>query len=128
MNAMKKTGFSLFELMVVVAIVAILAAIAIPSYQDSVRKSRRAESQSQLIAFAGVAELMFTQSTSYATVALTNTSDFYSFSFTVAVTATTYTVKATPISSQTVDGCGSMTLTNTGIRAHTGSEAHCWRE
>jgi len=36
-------GFTLVELMIVVAIVAILAAVALPSYQSSVRKSRRAD-------------------------------------------------------------------------------------
>ncbi|HDY84707.1 MAG TPA: prepilin-type N-terminal cleavage/methylation domain-containing protein, partial [Methylophaga sp.] len=38
---MKKNGFTLIELMITVAIVAILAAIAYPSYQDSVRKTKR---------------------------------------------------------------------------------------
>lgn len=41
-------GFTLIELMVVVAIVAIIAAIAIPSYQSQVRKSRRADATSNL--------------------------------------------------------------------------------
>ena len=37
------SGFTLIEVMIVVAIVAIIATIALPSYQDSVRKSRRAD-------------------------------------------------------------------------------------
>ncbi len=39
----QRLGFTLIELMIVVAVVGILAAIAYPSYQDSVRKGRRAE-------------------------------------------------------------------------------------
>lgn len=42
-------GFTLIELMIVVAIIAILAAIAYPSYQDYVRKTNRAEAKSEMI-------------------------------------------------------------------------------
>ena len=38
-----ESGFTLVELLIAIAIAAILAAIAIPAYNDSVRKSRRAE-------------------------------------------------------------------------------------
>lgn len=48
-----KKGFTLIELMIVVAIIAILAAIAYPSYQEYVRKTKRVESQAELIALAG---------------------------------------------------------------------------
>ena len=41
-------GFTLVELMIVVAIVAILAAIGYPSYQNSVQKSRRADGRAAL--------------------------------------------------------------------------------
>ena len=36
-------GFTLIELMIVVVVVAVLAAVALPAYQDQIRKSRRAE-------------------------------------------------------------------------------------
>ena len=49
---MKSRGFTFIELMVVIALVGLLAVIAIPSYQESVRKSRRAEVRAQLLEVA----------------------------------------------------------------------------
>jgi type IV pilus assembly protein PilE len=42
-------GFTLIEVMIVVAVVGIIALIAVPSYQDSVRKSRRADAAAGLL-------------------------------------------------------------------------------
>ena len=58
-------GFTLIELMIAVAIVGILAGIAYPSYQDSVRKSRRADAKGALLGFANAMERYFTENNSY---------------------------------------------------------------
>jgi len=123
---MKNSGYTLVEVMIVVAIVAILVGLALPSYQDSVRKGRRADAQSELIRFAGMAERIYTASDSFTTAALPADTDFYTYSFPVAVTATTYTIRATPTAIQDKDRCGTMTLTQTGLRTHTGTDADCW--
>lgn len=47
-----KNGFTLIELMIVVAIIGILAAIAYPSYQEYVKKTKRVEAQSELVDIA----------------------------------------------------------------------------
>lgn len=59
-------GFTLIELIVVIAIVAILVGIAVPTYQDAVRKSRRGQAKADLVELAQRAERWFTVNNSYA--------------------------------------------------------------
>lgn len=66
----KSNGFTLIELMIVVAVIGLLAAIAIPSYQDSVRKGRRAEGRAALTELLQQQERYMTQMNSY--LAFTN--------------------------------------------------------
>lgn len=49
---MSVRGFTIIELMLAVAVVAILAAIAIPNYQQYVKKSKRVEVQAHLMSLA----------------------------------------------------------------------------
>ena len=122
----KPTGFTLVELMIVIAVMAILVALALPNYQQSIRKSRRADAQTDLIEFAGQAERVFTQTSSYATAALPTNTDFYTYTFSVAASATAYTIQAAPKTGQDQDGCGTMRLDQTGLRTRTGTLADCW--
>lgn len=61
----REGGFTLIELMITAAIIAILAAIAIPSYQDSVWKGKRAEGKAAIFKALQAEERNYTQSNTY---------------------------------------------------------------
>ncbi len=69
MSSIKRAhGFTLIELMIVVAVISILAAIAYPSYVDSIRKSRRTDGQSALLDAAQKMEVFYARNATYTTV------------------------------------------------------------
>ena len=131
----RHSGFSLIELMVVVAIVAILVAVAYPSYTDSVRRSNRSDARATLLQIAQNLERYFTENNTYAGATLgtaaatdvwpttTSTEDHYTISFAVAPSATAYTLQAVATGPQANDSeCATMTLSHQGVRA----PAACW--
>jgi len=127
MTINKKTGFTLIELMIVIAIVAILAAIALPSYQDSVRKSRRTDAQSSLIEAASFMERFFTENNTYEGVAWPAglSSNYYNFTLSDGADAVSYQLNAVPQGGQSYDACKTMTLNQQGAKTTTGT-AGCW--
>ena len=115
-------GFTLIELMIVVAIVGILASIALPAYQDSVRKSKRATAQGDLMSFANAMERYFTTNGVYtdATAATvytaTSPSDGGTANYNLSVVAGTTTFTLTAAATGGQIGDGNMQLTSTGVR------------
>ena len=130
---LRTRGFTLVEVMIVCVVVAVLAAIALPAYQDQVRKSRRASAQAFLMDAAAKEQtyLLDTRAT-YAGAATCNTTGFTTLSVTPPQNVTdfydvcvsqdggpppTFTVQATPKNAQTADlGGQSLTLTNAGVK------------
>ncbi len=120
-------GFTLVELITVLAIVSVLVFLAYPSYQDSVKSSKRSEAQAALTSFAAAMERHFTQTNSYldagqsgdtgspaifSTTAPVGSSAVY-YNLTIeAATGNSYTLRATPTSNQTGDGF--IEITSTG--------------
>lgn len=127
-------GFTLIELMIVVAVVAILASIAVPSYNEQIRKSRRAQAKADLVEYAQAAERFFTVNNTYAGFNLPNTQSPREAGATArynldrVVTPTTFTLTATAVGPQAGDRCGNLSITNTGRKASTGPapSTECW--
>lgn len=136
-------AFTLVELLVTMTIIAILAAIAYPSYQSNVYKSRRADAKGALLGFANAMERHYTETNSYcdaadeagqtvdgcgsdspdkgspiiynATSPVDSGSVYYQLSIT-SVSSNTFTLQAEPVGAQVDDACGRLLISQTGER------------
>jgi len=107
-----QAGFTLVELLIVVAIVAILANIALPTYSDYITRSKLSEAQSYLSAMRTKVEQYYLDQRTYVgacaagTVApLPTAAEVKYFTYSCpSLTATTYTVQATGVSAQGTGG------------------------
>ena len=134
-------GFTLIELMIVVAVVAVLAAIANAAYGFAVVKSRRASAKGCVMEGSQYMERYYTTKLTYNDIITpappvlpgcsNDVTKFYTISFSGVPDATTYIVRAVPIGAQlTADTkCGTLTIDQTGTRTKsgTGTLAECWQ-
>jgi type IV pilus assembly protein PilE len=130
-------GFTLIELMIVVAVIGILAAVAFPSYRESVAKSRRAEVRTILLEASQWMERHYSENFRYdQNTAGTAVADIFPANlaqsprdaggaYAIAVSASTqrsYTLTATRVAGGPVasDKCGNFQITNTGVKSNPG--------
>jgi type IV pilus assembly protein PilE len=147
----RATGFTLLEVMIVVAVLALLASIGLPSYRDYIDRGRRAEGKQALMLAAQRLERFYTDNNCYpssgagcgaasSSAAALTAAGVAAFSgdaaatsrYTLAVTlnAQDYTLTATPANGFSDARCGDLTLANTGARGVSASGADlafCWQ-
>ncbi len=114
-------GFTLIELMIVIAILAVLVSIAFPAYNTQMIKSRRADAQREVVSYAQSLERWFSTNGTYLDSAGTACGASYNgatsyYGVAGACTATTFTITATPGTSGPQASDGTLTLTHTGVR------------
>ena len=144
------SGFTLIELMIVVAIVGILATIAYPSYQDYVRRSARAEARAAMLNMAQLQERNFSDRGAYVAITSALRSDGWAnanwsggsshgerkYEITVALNVADangntqpYAITAAPATGLWSDPtCGDLTLDSAGAKTSSaGTAANCWK-
>ena len=137
-------GFSLIEVMIVVAIIGILSSIAYPSYVDYVTRAARADALAALVEVANLEEQYYLDHRVYtqdmALLGLPSPfiveNRLYNITVLPADNNTTYTITATPLGVQLSrdTDCKTITLSSTGVKGSTNSDTDdsdggdsCWK-
>lgn len=120
----RSSGFSLIELLIAIAIVGILAAVAYPSYQESVLRGNRTAAQSAMMDIATIQQQYLMANRSYATKAQITATGYAlpsdvspNYDWAIALgagTVPTYTITFTAKGSQASDG--NLTLNSQGVK------------
>ena len=137
MTNVRNKGFTLIEMIIIMVILAVLIALAIPSFKDTIRKSRRSDAMDYIIDIHLTKERYRVNNPDYGTGGLTQSPGGH-YSVSVIATApsniTDYSIVATPVvgSDQAKDSCPDFTLAVAAgtITKTTGGVADpiCWKK
>lgn len=137
-QALRLGGFTLIELMTVVAVMAILVTIAVPNYQDAVRKGRRGQAKADLVELAQRAERHHTVNNTYNGFSLSSndqrsprTGDSFHYDVSVEVMngGRGFSLSAVPRGAQRNDArCMALGINQAGQKTISGSGTvqDCW--
>ena len=128
MPLLRRSGFTLVEVLITLSIVGVLSSIAIGNYSRYVQESRRADGRLALVDASQSMERCVAVNLSYRNCALEEiyeTSPEKNYSISLVAAGSTYTVTATGLGQQSHDeDCNIMSLNNEGVREP--ESANCW--
>lgn len=144
----RQPGFTLIELMIAVTIAAILAAIAYPSYQQYVTRTQRGIGKAALVQVMDRQAQFFADNKAFATnltnlgyaengfgvdrkgkeITTTAGERIYIVRLAAGASATAFTLEAVPqlLQASRDTACGTLSITNTGVKSVSGSSTDCW--
>lgn len=141
MSPVSRRGFSLLELMIVVAVVGILVALALPSYNDQIQRTRRSDGRNKLLEVSLAQQRFYTNCNRYAAVLggqqadcsglgmdLPLASEHGHYQIELLPQAGNWVLRAVPQGVQAQDvRCATLLLSSTGAKTATGIEPEsCW--
>lgn len=134
-SSRRSRGFTLIELMIVIAIIAVIAAIAVPSYAQHVRTSKRAQAKADLVEYAALAERFHSVNNTYVgfrfpngatTIASPREGGTAAYTISMNTAANTFTFTATAGAAQSKDKCKNLSVNQANVKTAGTTLSQCW--